>query len=65
LEAIVICEDNSTNANGNKVILYIYSMMKGGKKVEKTLGQYHKIRRKGVLILQKIQPSRKEVFLEP
>jgi hypothetical protein len=37
LEAIVICEDSSTDVDGNMVILYIYSMMKGEKKVEKPL----------------------------
>jgi hypothetical protein len=32
LEAVVICEESSTNVNGNMVILDIYPMMKGEKK---------------------------------
>ncbi len=32
LEAIIICEESSTNVNNNKVILDIYPMIKGEKK---------------------------------
>jgi hypothetical protein len=32
LEATIICEESSTNVDGNRVILDIYLMMKGEKK---------------------------------
>jgi hypothetical protein len=46
LEAIVICEDSSTDVDGNMVILYIYSMMKGEKKVERPLANTIKSKQK-------------------
>jgi hypothetical protein len=44
VEATIICEENSTNVDGNKVILDVYSMMKGEKKkVEKPLANASKL----------------------
>jgi hypothetical protein len=39
LKVVVICEENSTNACGNRVILDIYPMMKGKKKGKKNANQ--------------------------
>jgi hypothetical protein len=47
LEATIICEENSTDADGNRVILDVYPMTKGEKKkVEKPLANASKSREK-------------------
>ncbi len=44
LEATIIYEENSTDADGNMVILDVYPMMKGEKKkVEKPLANANKL----------------------
>jgi hypothetical protein len=43
LEGTIICEENSTNVNNNRVILNVYPMMNGEKKkVEKFLANANK-----------------------
>jgi hypothetical protein len=42
LEVIIICEENYIDVDGSKVILNIYSMMKGGNKVKKPLANTRK-----------------------
>jgi hypothetical protein len=43
----MICEENSTNANGNMVILNVYPMMKGEKrKMEKPIANASKSKEK-------------------
>jgi hypothetical protein len=55
LEATIIYEESSIDADNNSVILDIYPMMKGEKKkVEKPLANAQQIKGKGVPILQKI-----------
>jgi tRNA 2-selenouridine synthase SelU len=62
LEAIVICEDSSTDVDGNMVILYVYSMMKGGKKVEKSLANTIKSRQKQCKYCKKFNHKKDKCF---
>jgi hypothetical protein len=43
LESILICEESSTNTNGNWAIININPMMKGEKKVEKPIANARKL----------------------
>jgi hypothetical protein len=54
LEIIVICEESSTNANGNMVILDVYPMMKGENKGRQTPNQCPQTKGEGVPIFQEI-----------
>jgi len=62
----IICEENSINSNGNKVISGMYQIIrKDKKKMEKPPTTCSKPSKKGMPILHKVYLSRRKVFLEP
>jgi len=64
LESILICEESSTNTNGNWAIININPMMKGEKKVEKPIANASKLGEKECQYCKKFN-HKKKVFLEP
>lgn len=66
LEAPIIYEENSTNADNNKVILDIYPMMKGeNKKVEKNSANANKARDKECQYCKKSNHPKEKCFWNP